>query len=58
MAAIFLFAHFVSLGHISGNSYNILNFFIIIIFIIVICDQWCDQSFVIFDATIAKKKKP
>ena len=34
------FAHFVSLLHFS-NSHNVLNLFIIVIFIIVICDIWC-----------------
>ena len=34
------FAHLVSLSHF-GNSCNSSNFFIIIIFVIVICDLWC-----------------
>ena len=40
MAAIFLFAHFVSLCHISGNSCNISNFFIIAVFVRLIYDWW------------------
>ena len=33
------FAHFVSLTHF-GNSCNISNFFIIMVFVMVIHDQW------------------
>ena len=37
-----VFAHFVSLRHIFANSWNISNFFIIIILVLVICDQSLD----------------
>ena len=33
------FAHFMSVSHV-GNSHNIANVFIIIIFVMVMCDQW------------------
>ena len=32
-------AHFVCLSH-SGNSHNITNFFIVITYVMVICNQW------------------
>ena len=40
---IFPIAHFMSLYHIFGNSHNISNFFIIIIFVTGLCDKdlWC-----------------
>ena len=33
------FTHFMSLCHIFGNSHHISNFFIVIIFVMEICDQ-------------------
>lgn len=32
-------AHFVSLSRF-GNSCNVSNFFIVVVFVMVICDQW------------------
>ena len=34
------FPHCISLSHL-GNSHDISNFFIIIVFVMVICDLWC-----------------